>query len=731
MSAAVVPLADAADEARFGGKAAALSVALRAGLPVPGGVALSVGLVGALLAGDPAARQAVADAVAALDGPLAVRSSAIGEDGAASSFAGQHLTELNVIGAAAVLDAVGAVGASASAESAVAYRSRVGADALGDEPCCGVVVQRLVAAEVAGVLFTRNPVTGADERVIEASWALGEAVVGGLVTPDCYRVARDGTVLESLRRPQGPRGRRPAGGRHRDGAGRRGEGGARVPRAGGARGSERARGGLRARVRRPGRRGFARPRVGFPRGRARAAAAKARDGVTLVDQAARSRERRLLLSVCLATTLVPLSSTMIAVALPDLREDFGLSVSGAVWMVSAYLIVTAAAQPVAGSLGDRIGRRRLVLGGIVGFGVASLAVAAAPVYAVAVVARCLQAVCGALALVNAAATVRTALPADRRGRSFGLIGMSATLAAASGPPLGSLAVALAGWRGTFLAVLPLVLLALVATSRWLPGDPPRAAAPARRFDLAGALLLLLTLGGAAVLINRLAEGLPLIAAVALGAATVAGGLAFAAVERGHPAPVLDLAVLRVRAVAFAGVAIGAANLAMYLILLAVPLLIEGHDTVSAGALLAPMLFGAALVAPIGGRLSDRLGRRTPALAGNILLAVAMLAMVPVDLHAHAGVTAALLGVAGVGLGLSTAAIQTAGAEALPAAQAGVAAGVSSSCRYLGSILGTSLLALLIHSGTGRPVFAVAAAAAVLSAVAAAGLGRRPASGHVT
>jgi DHA2 family methylenomycin A resistance protein-like MFS transporter len=448
---------------------------------------------------------------------------------------------------------------------------------------------------------------------------------------------------------------------------------------------------------------------------------------TAADPAARGRERRLLAAVCLATTLVPLSSTMVAVALPDVRADFGLSVSAAVWLVSAYLIVTAAAQPVAGGLGDRLGRRRPVLVGIVAFGVASLAAAAAPTYPVAVAARCAQAMCGALALVNAAATVRTALPAERRGRSFGLIGAAATLAAASGPPIGSVAVALAGWRGTFLAVLPLVLLALVACARWLPAEPPRPAAPGpRRFDLAGALLLLATLTGAAVFVNRLAEGLPLAAGMALAAATLAAAFAFGAVERAHPAPVLDLAVLRVRAVAFAGVAIGASNLAMYLVLLAVPLLIEGHDTVSAGALMAPMLFGAALVAPVGGRLSDRLGRRTPALVGNVLLALAMTAMVAVDLHSHVAVTAGLLGLAGVGLGLSTAAVQTAGAEALPAAQAGVAAGVSSASRYLGSILGTSLLALLISSGTGRPVFAVAAAAAGVSAVAAAGLGRRDA-----
>ena len=122
-----------------------------------------------------------------------MRSSAIGEDSAAASFAGQHTTVLNVHGVAATVRAVEAVWRSAWSESALAYRRRVGATG---PVRMGVVVQRLVAAEVAGVLFTRNPITGADELVIEASWGLGETVVQGLVVPDFYRVARTGEVIE-------------------------------------------------------------------------------------------------------------------------------------------------------------------------------------------------------------------------------------------------------------------------------------------------------------------------------------------------------------------------------------------------------------------------------------------------------------------------------------------------------------------------------------------------------
>jgi pyruvate,water dikinase len=124
-----------------------------------------------------------------------VRSSAVGEDGDGASFAGQHLTVLNVRDADAAVAAVAAVAASACAESALAYRRGHGDDSV---PRCGAVLQRLVPATAAGVMFTRDPLTGADQVVVEAGWALGEAVVSGLVTPDRYRLDRTGRVLERV-----------------------------------------------------------------------------------------------------------------------------------------------------------------------------------------------------------------------------------------------------------------------------------------------------------------------------------------------------------------------------------------------------------------------------------------------------------------------------------------------------------------------------------------------------
>ena len=189
----VVPLASAHDEAVFGAKAVGLGEAARAGLPVPSGIALPGELTEAVAAGQDSAISEVMHAARFLTGPLAVRSSAVGEDGAHASFAGQHLTLLNVPSCTDLSAAIRQIWWSANTDSVITYRKRVG---LFGRPSVGVVVQALLNPEVAGVMFTQDPVNGTDERVIEASWGLGEAVVAARVIPDHFRLDRSGEVLE-------------------------------------------------------------------------------------------------------------------------------------------------------------------------------------------------------------------------------------------------------------------------------------------------------------------------------------------------------------------------------------------------------------------------------------------------------------------------------------------------------------------------------------------------------
>ena len=182
----------AADAALFGGKSASLGELIAAGIPVPPGFAASTA----------AEVEEIADAYRALGEPaVAVRSSAIGEDSAETTFAGLQDTYLWVEGVDRVCAAVRDCWASLDNPEAVAYRERMGVE---DKPAMGVTVQLMVDAAVSGVMFTCNPVSGDPSTVaVNASWGLGQAVVGGEVTPDEYRVSK--VTGEVLHRAIGPK----------------------------------------------------------------------------------------------------------------------------------------------------------------------------------------------------------------------------------------------------------------------------------------------------------------------------------------------------------------------------------------------------------------------------------------------------------------------------------------------------------------------------------------------
>ena len=441
---------------------------------------------------------------------------------------------------------------------------------------------------------------------------------------------------------------------------------------------------------------------------------------------ASAAERALLLTVPLGITLAPLNSTMIAVAQPRIIAEFAVNAHLAGWLVTGYLIAVAALGPVAGKLGDRLGRRPLFLGGLAMFGAASLAASLAPTFPVLLLFRILQALGGAVAFPNGAALVRELIPAERRATASGLIGAAAGLAAAAGPPLGGLLVS-AGWRLIFLVNLPLCLGALALG--WWTIPRLRGARRSAPFDLMGAVMLTaLLVGGAWALIQgrQVLSGAGL---MGLWLALAALLTCFLLVEARHRDPLIDPRLFARRSFASANLAVAASNLAMYVTLLALPLLLRARvSSQHIGLELAALSVASVAFTPLGGRLADRLGRRLPSVIGFSLLTLGLL---PLALSGGAdGVGRVLgLGLAGIGLGLASAGLQTAALESLSPRLAGTASGVFSTSRYLGSVAGSSLLAGLAVPGVPAsfvPIFWIVVGAALLAAVAALGLHVRPA-----
>src|SRR5919206_543324 len=255
-------------------------------------------------------------------------------------------------------------------------------------------------------------------------------------------------------------------------------------------------------------------------------------------------ERTILVTVVLGAMLAPLNSTMITVALPTLLGDFGRSLVWGSWIVASYLVAMAAFQPLGGSLGDRYGRRRLFLIGLMLFLAATVVAALSWSIEVLVIARTVQALAGATAIPNGTALVRSLVAPERQGRAFGAVGSAIALAAGLGPPIGGIVTAALGWRWIFAANLLLLAPALVLGWR-LSADSP--APQMGRFDLRGATLLTLGLVSLilALTIWRLPDA-PLELAPAFGLfATVAGFVLIRHVKRSQN-PVLNLSLLRAR-----------------------------------------------------------------------------------------------------------------------------------------------------------------------------------------
>jgi EmrB/QacA subfamily drug resistance transporter len=441
---------------------------------------------------------------------------------------------------------------------------------------------------------------------------------------------------------------------------------------------------------------------------------------------AKGAERAVLIAVALGALLAPLNSTMIAVALPDIVDGFDSSIGTVGWLVTSYLLALAVVQPVAGKLGDRHGRRPFIIGGLAVFGVASLGAALAPSLPFLIGFRVAQAVSGAVVFPNGAGLIRELIPASRRGGAFGIVGASIALAAGLGPLVGGILVGVGGWRAIFLVNIPFVAAALALSWRTVPRSP--GVVPETTFDWLGAALLATVLGGSAALVVEsahapaaLAPGIPVLLLLAV---------VFVRRELRHPDPVVQPRFFRIRPFAAANAGISSSNLAFYTVLLATPLLLTRRldwSSLEVGVALALLSAPMVVLAPVGGRLADRYGRRLPAVAGCVALTAGLVPLAVAPGLDPVALLPCLL-VMGSGVGLSTAGLQASGIEALDPSHAGVAAGLFSTSRYVGSFAGSIALARLLDGGQGlsgfHAVFVIALVGAVVSVLATLALPAR-------
>ncbi len=457
-----------------------------------------------------------------------------------------------------------------------------------------------------------------------------------------------------------------------------------------------------------------------------------------METTSRGRPAVSLLLTSVAFFMVALDALVVVTALPAIHAQLGGSMATLEWAVNAYGLSFAAGIITASALGDRLGRRRVYVLGLVLFSVASAACALAPTAGTLIAARAVQGV-GAAVVTPLSLTILTgAFPAAKRGAVVGIWGGIAGLAVAGGPLVGGAVVQGLSWHWIFWVNVPIGAAAALASARLLP----ETHGPARRLDLpalpliAGAALAtswaLVRAGG-----SGWGDGY-VIAMLAAGAGLLGG---FIVRERTAADPMVPLRLFRSRpftaasATAFlqSGAIFSAAFLTTQYFQLGL-----GYGPLAAGMRLLPWTATPVIVAPLAGAIADQIGTR-PLLTAGLALQAGGLAWIAAIAGTHGGYGRFVLPliIAGVGISMSIPAVASAALGAVPPTEIGTASGVNNTMQRFGGAFGVAIVTAVftahgsLASPAGvvagyRPALAVSALLSLAGAAAAVAIGRRPA-----
>jgi EmrB/QacA subfamily drug resistance transporter len=442
------------------------------------------------------------------------------------------------------------------------------------------------------------------------------------------------------------------------------------------------------------------------------------------------RGRLALAATIVGSGMALLDMTIVNIALPAIDKDLDAGTAGVTWTVNAYTLTLSALILLGGSLGDRLGRRRVFVIGVIWFAIASLLCGLAPSVGLLVAARGLQGIGGALLTPGSLAILQASFRPEDRSRAIGMWSGFGATAAVIGPLVGGWLLDILSWRWVFLVNLPVAGLVLVL-ARHIPETKDAEAPP--RSDIAGVVCAVIGLGG-------LTYGLTVgsLASTLIG---VVGLIALIAREASAAMPMLPLDVFRSRT-------FSATNLVTFLVYaalggmvlwLVVALQVVAHQSpMRAGFALLPLTVCMLLLSPIAGSVSDRIGPTIPMTIGPLIMAGSVVALTRVDAQSSYLIDVIVPTVVfGIGLATMVTPLTATALAAVPDHRAGIASGVNNAVARVGSLLAVAALPLITQIGpdgfddaaTLRPAYVTAmwTCAALLAAggLLSAALVRRP------
>ncbi|WP_149548117.1 MFS transporter [Streptomyces marokkonensis] len=408
--------------------------------------------------------------------------------------------------------------------------------------------------------------------------------------------------------------------------------------------------------------------------------------------------RWILLTTVLGSSMALLDSTVVNVALPRIGRALDADLAALQWTVNAYMVTLAGLILLGGALGDRFGRRKVFVIGVLWFAAASLLCGLAPNAGVLIAARALQGVGGALLTPGSLALIQASIHPDDRGRAVGLWSGFGGIGAAVGPFVGGWLVDGPGWRWVFLLNVPLALLCAPVALRHVPESAGGKAEG--RFDVLGAALGAVALALVTYALIEAGEGSLVVTASAV--AGLAAAVAFVLVEKRRPDPMMPLDIFASRQFS----AVNVVTLCVYaafggfFFLAALQLqVVVGWSALAAGTALLPTTALMLLLSARSGELGDRIGPRIPLTAGPLLCAAGMLLMLRVGPGASyaADVLPALL-VLGLGMVTLVAPLTATVLASVDTARAGLASGINNAAARAAGLVAVAALPLLTGMG---------------------------------
>ena len=398
-----------------------------------------------------------------------------------------------------------------------------------------------------------------------------------------------------------------------------------------------------------------------------------------IGELTRRRKLVILASCCLSLLIVTMDMTIVNVAIPSIRAEFGASGPQLQWVIDIYTLVLASLLLLAGAAGDRWGRRGVFQTGLVVFAAGSLLCSLAPSIEMLIAARFVQAIGGSM-LNPVAMSIITQVFTDRveRARAIGVWGAVVGISMSLGPIIGGALIQYVGWRSVFWVNLPICALAVVLTALFVPQSRSQYA---RSFDPLGQLLGMATLFGLVfVLIEAPTKGWAdplMMTIIALAAAAL---IAFLRHESRRDDPFIDLRFFRSIPFASATVIAVCAFAAYGAFLFMMSLYLQGYRGYSAmhtGLLYLPLAIGALVFSPLSGRLVGRYGSRPSLVSAGVLLTAATILMSLMGAETPVWQLIVTFAIFGIGFSMVNAPVTTTAVSGMPLDRAGAASAVAS------------------------------------------------------